>query len=57
MCGEEIEPLVNVVAFEKAVGGELASACAVGARVGEKDGESVSEEELRVSGHADAVVG
>ena len=55
-CGEKVEPLVNVVAFEKAVGGDLTSACAVGARVGEKDCESVSEEELGVSGHADAVV-
>jgi hypothetical protein len=55
--GEEVEPLVNVVAFEEAVGGEWSSAYAVGAGVGEKDGESVCEEELRVSGHANAVVG
>jgi hypothetical protein len=55
--GEEVEPLVNVIAFEEAVGGEWASACAVGAGVGEQNRESVSEEELRVSGHADAIVG
>lgn len=29
----------------------------MGARVGEEDGEAVSEEELRVSGHADAIIG
>jgi hypothetical protein len=55
--GQEIEPLVDVVAFQQAVGGQLASADAVGASVGEQDCESASEEELRVSGHADAVVG
>jgi len=29
----------------------------VGARVWEKNGEAVSEKELRVSGHADAIIG
>jgi hypothetical protein len=53
---EEVKPLVNVVAFQKAVGGELTSTCAVGARIGEQDRESVSEEELGVSGHADTIV-
>ena len=53
---EEIEPLVNVVAFEQAVGGECAATQAVGAGVGEENGESVGEEELSVSGHAEAVV-
>ena len=55
--GEEVEPLVDIVAFEEAIGGELATACAVSAGIGEKHGESVGEEEVRVSGHADAVVG
>jgi hypothetical protein len=55
--GDEVEPLVNVVAFEEAVGGEWAAAGAVGAGVGEKYSESVGQEELRVSGHADTVVG
>ena len=53
---KEVKPLVNVVAFQKAVGGELTSTCAVGARIGEQDRESVSEEELGVSSHADAIV-
>ena len=48
--GEKVEPLVNVSAFEEAVGGEWAAAGAVGAGVGEKHSESVCEEELRVSG-------
>jgi hypothetical protein len=55
--GEEVEPLVNVVALEKAVGSELASADAVAPSIREQDGEAVSEEELGVSGHADAVIG
>lgn len=53
---EEIDPLVNVIAFEKAVGGELPSACSVGARVGHEYSESMGQEKLRVSGHANAVV-
>src|SRR5271169_2395584 len=53
---ERVKPLVNVVAFEQAVGGELAAASAVGSRVGEEDGESLREEQLCVPGHADAVV-
>src|SRR5579864_1931291 len=53
---QEIKPLVNVVALEETVGGEWAAAEAVSASVGEEDSESVGEEELRVSGHADAVV-
>ena len=56
LCLEKIEPLVNVVTFEESVGGERAAAFAVGAGVGEEDGESVGEEELSVSGHAEAVV-
>src|SRR5258706_10558449 len=51
--GYEVEPLVNVVAFEETVGGERA---VVGAGVGQEYGESVSEQELRVSSHADAVI-
>ena len=53
---QKIDPLMDVVALEQAVGGERAVARAVGTGVGEKDGESVGEEQLRVSGHADAVV-
>lgn len=46
---QEVEPLMNVIAFEKTVGGELAAACAVSTRVGEKNGESVGKEESRIS--------
>ena len=46
---QKVEPLMNVVAFEQAVGGERAAASAVGAGVGEEDGESVGEEELSIS--------
>lgn len=56
LLGEEIDPLVDVVLFEEAVGSERAAADAVSAGVGEEDGELVGEEELRVSHHADAVV-
>jgi hypothetical protein len=56
LCGEEVEPLVNVVAFEETVGGEVASAGAVGARIGEENAEAMSEEEFCVSGHAEAIV-
>lgn len=54
---KKIEPLPDVVAFEKAVGGEFASAGAVRARVGEKNGETSGEKKLCVSRHSDAVVG
>ena len=47
---------MNVIALEQAVGGERAVADAMGAGVGKEHGESVGEEELRVSSHADAVV-
>ena len=57
LCEKEIEPLLDVVAFEKAVGGEFASAGAVGARAGEKNGETSREKKLCVSRHSDAVVG
>ena len=53
---EEVDPLVNVVALEQAVGRELAAAGAVGAGVGHKDRVSVSEEELSIAGHAEAIV-
>ena len=53
---QKIDPLMDVVALQQAVGGERAVARAVGTGVGEKHGESVGEEQLRVSGHADAVV-
>jgi hypothetical protein len=36
-CGEKVETLVDVVSFEKAVGGKLTSACAVGSCVRKKD--------------------
>ena len=52
----EVEPLVDVVALQKAVGGEWAAADAMSAGVGKQYGESVGEKELRVSGHADSVV-
>src|SRR5437867_1629891 len=53
---EKIEPLVDIVTLEQAEGSQRASADAVGSGVGQKDGESVGDEQLRVSGHADAVV-
>jgi len=53
---QEIEPLMDVVPFEESVGGEFAATNAVGASVGEEDSESVGNQELRVSAHADAVV-
>jgi len=52
----EVEPLVDVVALQKAVSGEWAAAVAMGAGVGKQHGESVGEKELRVSGHADSIV-
>ena len=52
----EVEPLVDVVALEESEGGERAVAVAMGAGVGEQDGESVGEKELGVPGHTDSVV-
>jgi len=57
MPGDEVEPLVDVVAFEKAIGGELAAAGTVSACVGEKNGEALSQKQLRISAHAHAIVG
>jgi hypothetical protein len=54
---EEVKPLTNVVSLEESIGGELAATRAVCAGVRKEDDESVCEEELRVSGRADAVVG
>lgn len=47
---------MNVVALDQAVGGKGAVARTVGAGVGQEHGESVGEEELGISGHAEAVV-
>lgn len=52
----EVEPLVDVVALQKAVGGEWAAADAMSAGVGKQHGESMGEKELRVSAHTDSVV-
>ena len=54
--GEELEPLVSVVAFDEAVGGERSAAGAVSACVREKNTVAAREQELSVAGHADAVV-
>jgi len=53
---EEVDPLVDVVALEQAVGRELAAADAMGAGVGHKDRVSVSEEKLSIAGYAEAIV-
>ena len=56
MHREKIEPLMNVVALEKAIGRKFTSTAAVGTRVREEDGESVGKQELGVSRHANAIV-
>ena len=56
MCGEKIDPLMNIVALEQAVGGERSVTKAVGASIGEQHGEAVGEEKASVSGGAEAVV-
>lgn len=53
---QPVEPLPNVVALEQTVGGERAAAGALRAGVGDEDAVAVSEQQVRVSGHADAVV-
>ena len=53
---EGLQPLMDIVAFEDTVGREFSFAHAMSARVGEEQGESTSEQELRVSSHAKAVV-
>lgn len=53
---QEVEPLVDVIALEQAVSGERAVAGAVGAGVWHEDVVAVSEQELGIAGHADAVV-
>jgi len=55
--GEPVEPLVNIVAFEEAVGGKGTATPAMSAGVWEENGEAVSEQESSVAGHANAVVG
>ena len=57
LCEKEIEPLLDVVPFEKAVGSEFTAAGTVGARVGKQNCESPGQEKLRVSDHTNAVVG
>jgi hypothetical protein len=47
---------MDIVAFEKSIGGYIAAACAVSATVWEKNGESMHKEQLGVSRHAEAVV-
>lgn len=54
--GQEIEPLMDVVTLKQSVGGEWSTAPAVSAGIGKKHSESVTEEELSVFGHANAVV-
>lgn len=39
---EEFEPLVNVIALEQAIGGEVTTAFAMGAGIGEKNREAVA---------------
>ncbi len=53
---EEIDPLVDIVLLQEAISGERATANAVGAAVGEEHCESVSQKELRVSSHPNAIV-
>ena len=47
---------MDIVALEQAEGGEWTIADAMGTSVGEKNDEAVGDEELRVSGHTEAVV-
>lgn len=54
---QPVEPQVDVVAFEEAVGGKLAVAGAVGAGVGHKDRVVVIEQVFCVARHACPVVG
>lgn len=56
LCGQKIDPLVNVVALEQAVGGKDAAAGAMSARVGQEHSESVGQKKLSISSHADAIV-
>ena len=53
---KKIEPLMDVIAFDKAIGCEVAAAGAVSACIRNKYGEATGEEELGVSCHADAIV-
>jgi hypothetical protein len=54
--GQEIDPLMDVVTLKQSVGGERSTAQAVSAGIGKKHSKSVGEEELSISGHADAVI-
>lgn len=53
---EEVQPLMNVVSFEDAVGGQLASAGTVCAGIGEKYGVPVCEKKVGISDHTEAIV-
>ena len=53
---EPIDPLMNVLAFQQAVGGERASTFSVSAGVGHKDGIPGGQEELGIPNHSAAVI-
>ncbi len=53
---QEIEALMNIVPLEQSICREFASAHAVSPGVRHEDGESVRNQQLRISSHADAVV-
>src|SRR5579862_6183825 len=53
---QEVDPLMNIEAFQQSVGSEFAAADAMSASVGKEHGEPVGQQELSVSRHADAVV-
>jgi hypothetical protein len=53
---DEREPLMDIVAFEKAIGGKFSATGTVGASVGEQDAEAAGQKQLGISCHAAAVV-
>src|SRR5579859_5967936 len=52
----EVHPLSNIVAFEKAVRSERASARTMSPRIRQKDGITVPQQHDRISGHSQTVV-
>jgi len=53
---QPVEPFADVIALEKAVGGEVSAAGTVSASVGEQDGEMARQEEFGITEHAGAVI-
>jgi hypothetical protein len=54
---QKVNPLMNVITLDESVGREFSTARAMRTGVGQQYGESVGQKEIRISDHAQAIVG